>query len=185
MPVENRTGEPLPSWARSLAGPTPLLAANLLRLDFVHRAHSPLDPALRARMRWVTAHANHCGYAEEYAVADAKRAGLDASALDSLRKGDWSGRSLAEKAVLEFARKMTVASWTVTDDEFTTLVKEYGQKKAAAMVILMAYANFQDRLLACLGSQLEPGGPLPPVEVVVSRQPESGPPKRQRVSHRL
>jgi hypothetical protein len=32
------------------------------------------------------------------------------------------------------------------------------------MVLLLAYANFQDRLLLCLGSPLEPGGPLPPTE---------------------
>ncbi len=178
LPVENRTGDPLPGWARSLAGPTPALAANLLRLDFVHRAHSPINSALRARMRWVTAHANHCAYAEEYAAADAKRAGLSTAAIDSLRKGDWSDLPRAEKAALEFARKMTVASWTVTDDEFATLVKEFGQKQTAAMVILMAYASFQDRLLLCLGSEVEPDGPLAPVEVSVSPQPESGPPKR-------
>jgi alkylhydroperoxidase family enzyme len=178
LPVEKRTGQPLPSWARSLAGPMPLLAANLLRLDYVHRAHSPLDPALRARMRWVTAHANHCTYAEEYALADARRAGLNADATDALRRSDWSGLPRGEVAALEFARKMTVASSTVSDDEFGALVKEFGRTRVTAMVILMAYANFQDRLLLCLGTPVEPSGPLPPVEVVVSPQPASGPPKR-------
>ena len=33
---------------------------------------------------------------------------------------------------------------------------------------LMAYANFQDRLLLCLGAAVEPGGPLPPVDVAFS-----------------
>jgi alkylhydroperoxidase family enzyme len=178
LPVEKRTGEPLPSWARSLAGPMPLLTANLLRLDYVHRAHSPLDPALRARMRWVVAHANHCAYAEEYALADARRAGLDAAAIEAMRRCDWSGLPRGETAALEFARKMTVASSTVSDDEFASLVKEFGRSKVAAMVILMAYANFQDRLLLCLGSPVERGGPLPPVEVVVSPQPAGGPAKR-------
>jgi alkylhydroperoxidase family enzyme len=178
LPVEKRTGEPLPSWARSLAGPMPLLTANLLRLDYIHRAHSPLDPALRARMRWVTAHANHCAYAEEYALADARRAGLDAAALDALKRGDWSGLPRGQVAALEFARKMTVASSRVSDDEFSTLVKEFGQSKVAAMVILMAYSNFQDRLLLCLGSPIEPGGPLPPIEVLVTPQPPSRSPAR-------
>jgi alkylhydroperoxidase family enzyme len=178
LPVEKRTGEPLPAWARSLAGPMPILAANLLRLDHVHRAHSPLDSRLRARMRCVTAHANHCAYAEAYALADAARAGLDDAAIDALRRGDWSGLPHGERAALEFARKMTVASATVTDDEFRFLVDEYGQKKVAAMVILMAYANFQDRLLLCLGSRLEPGGPLPPVEVILPPDPAGSRAKR-------
>ena len=178
LPVEKRTGEPLPSWARSLARPMPRLAATLLRLDYVHRAHGPLDPALRARMRWVTAHADHCAYAEAYALADARRTGLGDAAIEALRRGDWSGLPHDEKAALEFARKMTVASSTVSDDEFQALVKPFGRKTVAAMVILMAYSNFQDRLLLCLGSPLEPGGPLPPVEVVVSPDKPSGPPKR-------
>jgi alkylhydroperoxidase family enzyme len=56
----------------------------------------------------------------------------------------------------------------VTDDEFAALVKEYGAEKTAAMVLLMAYANFQDRLLLCLGSELEPDGPAPANGVVFS-----------------
>jgi hypothetical protein len=41
------------------------------------------------------------------------------------------------------------------------------------MVLLLAAANFQDRLLLTLGVPLEEGGPLPPVEVRFSRD---GPP---------
>ncbi len=68
--------------------------------------------------------------------------------------------------MLAFALKMTVNSAGVTDDEFAALVEDYGQRQAAAMVLLTAYANFQDRLLLCLGSPLEADGPRPPVEVV-------------------
>ena len=178
LPVEKRTGEPLPSWALVLAGPMPRLAASLLRLDHVHRAHSPLDPALRARMRWVAAHANPCAYAEAYALADARRAGLDASAIEALRRENWSGLPHREQAALEFSRKMTVASSTVSDDEFAVLVKEFDRKTVAAMVILMAYANFQDRLLLCLGAPIESSGPLPPIEVTVSPEKTGGPPRR-------
>jgi alkylhydroperoxidase family enzyme len=178
LPVEKKTGEPLPTWARSLAGPLPLLAANLLRLDYVHRVRSPFGPALRARMRWVAAHANQCAYAEQYAIADARRCGLDAAAIDAMERGDWSALPGGEKAALEFCRKMTVASSTVTDQEFAALVKEFGPKKAAAIVIMMAYANFQDRFLLCLGTQLEPEGALPPIDVVVTPQANPGAPKR-------
>ena len=87
-------------------------------------------------------------------------------AIEALRRGDFSQKSPAEKAALEFARKMTVNSASVTDDEFAALVKHYGEKTVAAMVLTMAYANFQDRLVLCLGSPIEPGGPLPPLDVV-------------------
>ena len=165
-PAEQGGGQPLPSWARALAGSIPRTTASLLRVDYVHRAKNPLDPKLRAEMRWVAAHANRCAYAEEYAVADGRRAGLDDEAIEALRRGDFSQKSPAEKSALEFARKMTVNSASVTDDEFAALVKHYGEKTVAAMVMAMAYANFQDRLVLCLGSPMEPGGPLPPLDVV-------------------
>ncbi|WP_165220432.1 carboxymuconolactone decarboxylase family protein [Aquisphaera insulae] len=159
------TGQALPAWARSLAREMPRTAAAMLRVDYVQRAKSPLDPKLRAAMRWTAAHANHCAYAESYALADARRAGLSDEAASALRTGDLSGWSPAERAALGFARKMTVASSTVTDDEFAALVKAYGEKDVVAMVLLLAYSNFQDRLLTCLGTAVEPDGPLPPQDV--------------------
>ena len=33
------------------------------------------------------------------------------------------------------------------------------------MVLLLAYSNFQDRLLLCLGAPIETGGPMSPVDV--------------------
>ncbi len=180
-PTERGAGQPLPSWARALAGSIPRTTASLLRVDYVHRARNPLDPKLRAEMRSVAAHANHCAYAEEYALADGRRAGLDDEAIAALHRGDVSRKSPAEKAALEFARKVTVNSASVTDDEFAALVKHYGEKTVAAMVLTMAYANFQDRLLLCLGSPMEPGGPLPPLDVVfapgalITRPPATAP----------
>jgi alkylhydroperoxidase family enzyme len=163
--AEKGEGQPLPSWARALAAPLPRTTAALLNVDFVQRARSPLDPKLRARMRWVAAHANRCDYSEAYALFDARRAGLDETAIEALRRGDASHATPAEKVALEFARKMTVAPASVTDDEFAALVKLHGEKDVVAMVLLTAYANFQDRLVLCLGSPLEPGGPLVPLDV--------------------
>jgi alkylhydroperoxidase family enzyme len=163
------SGQPLPSWARALAGLMPRTTAAMLRLDLIHRTKSPLEPRLRAELRWVGAHANRCAYAESYAAFDARRAGLSEDDLDALRRGDTTRKAPAEKAALEFARKMTVDSAGITDEEFTFLIKEYGERQTAAMVLLMAYANFQDRLLLCLGSPLEAGGPFPPLEVLFAR----------------
>jgi alkylhydroperoxidase family enzyme len=148
-----------------LAGGLPRSTAAFLQLDFAQRTKSPVDPKLRAAMRWVAAHANRCAYAESYAAADARRAGLEEAKLGALGREDYAGWTDPDRAALTFARKMTVDSDAVTDEEFATLVKHFGEHRAASMVLLLAYANFQDRVLLCLGAAVEPGGPLPPVEV--------------------
>ena len=164
-PAGKGSGKPLPSWARMLARSLPRTTAALLELDLAQRTRSPLDPKLRAAMRWVAAHANHSPYGEAYAAADARRAGLNEATIEGLARRDHAIFSSGERAALEFARKMTVASSRVTDAEFAALAAEFGDKGAAAMVLLTAYANFQDRLLLCLGAPVEEGGPTPPLEV--------------------
>jgi alkylhydroperoxidase family enzyme len=121
-PAEKGGGQTLPSWAQALTDPMPRTTAALLRLDSVHRTRSPLDAKLRAQMRWVVAHANHCPYAESYAAFDAARDGLDDKRLDALRRGDYSQNSPDERNALAFAHKMTVNSSGVTDGEFAALV---------------------------------------------------------------
>ncbi len=167
--AEKGRGEPLPSWARALASPLPRTTAAMLRLDWVHRTRSPLEPSLRGRMRWVAAHANHCAYAQSYAIFDLRRAGLGDDQLEPLQRCDWSRCSAAERAALEFARKMSLDSASVTDAEFATLLALHGEKNVAAMVVLLACANFQDRLFLSLGSALENNEPRGPVEVAFVR----------------
>lgn len=164
-PIESGGGGPLPNWVKAMAGSLPRTAAALLELDFAHRTRGPLDPKLRAAMRRVAAGANGCAYTAAYAEADARRSGLDDEALGALSRGDWSSWPEAERQALGFARKMTVESSRVTDEEFAALVGAFGERKAAAMVLGMAHANFQDRLVQCLGVPVEDGGPLPPIEV--------------------
>lgn len=162
------SGQALPVWARILAEDVPHTTAALLQLDLAHRTKSPVPPGLRAAMRWVGAHANRCAYAEAYAAADARRAGVSNAQLEGLAQPGYPGWSAAERAALEFARKMTIASDSVTDEEFAALVRDFGEKQTASMVLLMAWANFQDRYLLCLSAQVEPGGPLAPAELVFS-----------------
>jgi alkylhydroperoxidase family enzyme len=158
-------GQPLPVWARMMAADLPRTTAALLQLDDAQRTASPVDPKLRAAMRWVAAHADGCRYAEAYAEADARRAGLDDARIAALARDGYPGWPEAERAALEFARGMTLDSDSVTDDHFRALVEHFGDRQAASMVLLLAYANFQDRLLICLGAEVEPGGPLPPLGV--------------------
>ena len=162
--AETGAGQPLPSWAKAVAGRLPRTAAAMLELDLAQRTKSPLDPILRAKMRWVIAHANRSAYSEAYALADLKRVGGDAAAEKALT-GDPAGWPDSDREPLEFARLMTVAAPTVPDELFAALRKQFGDKGVASMVLLAAYGNFQDRIVWGLGVEMEPNGPLAPVVV--------------------
>jgi alkylhydroperoxidase family enzyme len=160
--VEEGGSAQLPVWARVLAISLPRTTAAMLELDWRHRADSPLDPRLRGVMRWTVARANRCDYAMAYAIADLQRAGLEQSEIEALNDHNVK-RPESEQAALEFARKLTLAADTVTDDEVARLIAAYGEKQVVAMVLLVAHANFQDRLLLSMGLTAEPDGPLPPL----------------------
>jgi alkylhydroperoxidase family enzyme len=161
--AEQGRGRPLPLWARILADPLPRTTAAMLELDYRHRALSTLDPKLRAEARWAAAHANGCHYAEEVALADLRRAGAGDAEVSALTvTADRPGLREAHRAAVAFARKLTLAGHSVTDDEVKRLREQLGSEKLVALVLLVAHANFQDRLLLTLGLTGEPGGPTPP-----------------------
>jgi alkylhydroperoxidase family enzyme len=179
-PAENGGGRPLPSWARVMAGPMPRTTAAMLRLDFLHRTRNPLGEMLRGKMRWVAGEANRCEYSMAYAEADLRRAGLDEAGLRSL-KGSHADLPEPERAALDFARQMTLDASEVTDAEVSHLIALYGEQKVTAMVLLLAHANFQDRLILALDSPIEPGGPMPPLEIDFDAKadPPSVPPRNR------
>jgi alkylhydroperoxidase family enzyme len=168
--ADRGANQPLPQWARALVTSLPKTTAAMLELDYVQRVKSPLDATLRGKMRWVAAHANRCAYSEAYALADLRRAGLDEAGIQALLHEE-AGVPSAERVALQFARKMSLAADTVTDAEVSQLMGAYGSKQVVAMVQLLAYANFQDRLILSFGLTLEKDGPLPPLEVHFIRGP--------------
>ncbi len=156
-PAEAGGGGPLPLWARALAGPLPRTTAAMLELDDLLRERSSLPPELRGRLHWAAARADHCDYAEATALGDLRRAGVTEADADGLPARD--------RAALAFARKLTRAASTVTDEEVAELLDLFGPEQVVAIVLLIAHANFQDRLLLALGVPAEEDGPLPPVRV--------------------
>lgn len=172
--VESGGGQPLSAWARALAGSLPRTTAAMLDLDRIQRTRSALGPLLRGKMRWIAAQANQCRYGMAYAEADLRRAGLNEAGLRSL-KGDHALLPQPERAALAFARQMTVDASEVTDDDVARLIGWYGEHKMVAMVLLLAYANFQDRLLLALDVPIELNGPLPPLEVRFNPKADSPP----------
>ncbi len=183
--AEAGAGQPLPSWARALAGSLPRTTAAMLELDYAQRTKSPLEPALRAKLRWVAAHANRCVYGEAQALADLRRAGATEEDIKALVRSagvppvadDQRGEPNSERAALSFARKLTLAADTVTDEEVARLVELFGQERTVAIVLLVAYGNFQDRLILALDLPVEENGPLKPLEVRFAKPKEGEKPQ--------
>jgi alkylhydroperoxidase family enzyme len=155
-------GQSLPAWALATAEALPRTTAAMLELDYLHRVDSPLPARLRGMMRWAAARANRCAYTQSQALADLRLAGVDRTALDLLMK-EPSRLPPVERDAIEFARKITSAAYTVTDEEVAALIKTHGEKTVVGMVQLLAYSNFQDRLILSLG--LGAQAPRPALEV--------------------
>jgi alkylhydroperoxidase family enzyme len=153
----------LPAWARALANALPRTTGSMLLLDYVHRAKNPLGPVLAGKLHWAAADAIGCDYAKKYAEADLRRAGLKDDDLQALAV-DPQKLSEEDRAAVAFARKMTRAAYTVTDEDVAELLRQFGPEKVVAMVHTLAWANFQNRIVLALGVAVEPGGPLPPLD---------------------
>lgn len=162
--LEDVADRRLPIWAKALAGPLPQTTAAMLELDHLYRTSDAIDPRLRAKMRWVAARANRCAYSQRYAEADLLAAGMTRAEVDQ-----WQSRldTLPEKerAAVTFARQLTLEADAITDEEVAALIAAYDDQQVVAMVLQMAYANFQDRLLLALNADIESDGPLPPLAV--------------------
>ena len=153
---------PLPGWSRMLAGSLPRTTALMLSLDQVHRAKNPLDSTLRARLRWIAADANRCDYSSKQAEADLHSAGVSSEQVGKYC-GDVTKWPEDQRALVTFARKMTLAAHTVTDAEMAALLKAHGEAKVVAMVHTLAHANFQDRIFLALGVEAESAELMAPV----------------------
>jgi len=154
----NGQGAALPGWARITAATLPRTTATILELEELHRTKNPLDPKLRAMIRWVVADANRCKYAMEVALWDLKRAGASNEEVAALR-GDRSPLSAESRRALDIARELTREAHKVSDDQMAALRKDLGEAKLVAFVQLVAFGNFQDRLLLSLDVPTESASP--------------------------
>jgi alkylhydroperoxidase family enzyme len=169
--AEAGPGAPLPAWARITAATLPRTTATILELEDLHRTKSPLDPKLRAMVRWVVADANRCNQAMAAALDDLKRANGTTAEIEALR-GDRTPLSAETRRVLDLARLLTRAAYKVSDDQMAVVRKDLGDQKLVALVQLVAFGNFQDRLLLTLDVPAET--PLPPHGIHFKRPWEGG-----------
>lgn len=154
----------LPSWALTLMRTLPRTTAAMLELDYLHRAQNPLGPALAAQLRWAVADAMQCNYGRRYAELDLTRAGWTDDDLRQMAAGS-PQCSQADRTAAAFARALTLAGHAITDQQVANLLALFGAEQVVAIVHTVACANFQNRLRLALGTEIESGGPLPPVEL--------------------
>jgi alkylhydroperoxidase family enzyme len=153
----------LPNWARALAPSMPKTTAAMLQLDYLHRAKNPLGKVQASKLRWIAADAVQCNYGRRYAEADLRRGGWSDNQVRDF-PGDLDRLAPGERALLTFARKLTLAGHSITDAEFKELLGHFGAETVTAIVHTIAYANFQNRIFLSLKVAVEPGGPVAPIE---------------------
>jgi alkylhydroperoxidase family enzyme len=157
---------PLPLWARILVEPLPKATAALIELDNLHRAKNPVGPVLAGKLRWAVADAIGCEYGRKCAEADLRRAGVHEDEL-LLITGTWKTLPEADRAVVGFARQLTMAGHEVSDNQVAALISQFGTEQVVGIVHTVAFANFENRLFLALEVPLEADGALPPVELKI------------------
>ncbi len=176
LPDAPESVQPLPVWARILAGPMPITTARMLELDSLHRSGDRLDTRLRGIVRWAAADAKACAYSKAVAAADLRRAGVAERDLEMLAKNPERLASL-ERVAASFARKLIREPHALTDAEFKQLLDIAGEERVVAIVALLAHARFQDHLFLALNIRDEAAADIAPVTAKFGRpKPKSGAP---------
>src|SRR5262249_30884246 len=118
-------------------------------------------PKLRAMARWVVADANRCKGTMDQAIADLKRVGGTEEDVAAL-KGDRTPLPEEWRRVLGLGPAPAPGAFKESHDQVAAVRKDLSDKNLVPLVQLVAFGNFQDRLLLSLGVPLDAGGPLPP-----------------------
>ncbi len=155
-PLADGQRQPLPAWARVLADSLPRTTAAMLELDALHRDHSPLGAVLAAKTRGEVARANRCAFSIALAEVDLQRA-------EASEGGPAAEEPEQERLVRAFARRLTVEADTISDEDVARVTDALGEAKLVGLVLLVAHANFQDRLFSALAAVADLGEPTPPL----------------------
>jgi alkylhydroperoxidase family enzyme len=88
--------------------------------------------------------ANGCRYCTLHVLLGLKRAGVDPSKLFAMKTDD-AVLSSDERAVVEFARKLTRNPGSISDQDYGEITGAFGEKGAADIVLQTAYFAFMNR----------------------------------------
>ncbi len=161
--AEHGTGQPLPTWARALAGTLPQTTAAMLELDYLYRTTPQFSPTERALIRLSAARINHSGYGISMAKSELISEGKTPIEIESLANGDTNLLSENDKQLVSFVEQLSSRGADLRDEQYHSVANRLGDDRMVGLVLLTAYANFQDRLVHALGLVNEPEnleGPL-------------------------
>jgi alkylhydroperoxidase family enzyme len=146
---------PLPQWVRLLAN---FPKAGVARAESLRASEQSetLTPRLKAQIAWISARHDRAWYALGHARARLAELGVSDDAIFALGDAD-AEVTPAERAALDFTRKLTVDPALIDDDDFTKLRSLYSDREVAELVYQITNAAFFNRLTEVSGLRLEDG----------------------------
>ena len=138
-------GEPAePGWVRLMKA---FPVANKGRLSTLLAAETKgkLDQRSRLLVAWSCARQDRAWYMQGLIARRMTAAGMDATELKKIDDNDAS-LPPADRAVINLARKMSIAPWTVTDGDIALLRKHYTDFQVAEIVLHGCNAAYLDRV---------------------------------------
>jgi alkylhydroperoxidase family enzyme len=124
-------------------------------------AETKLDLTFEEGIFWITTRTIDCSYCMGHVEMGWELAGLTSSEIDRrirlLAGDDWSSFPPAEQRAYAFARKLTKAPWTVSDDDIEVLKRDFGPDRAVVVVWAACRCNYMTRVSNGFQFSLERG----------------------------
>jgi len=103
-----------------------------------------LDYAFKAMLFWVVSRSNNCVYCMGHNEKQLAAFGVSEDRIAAL-DGDWGQCSLAERAALALARKLTVAPHTITDADIDAVRQHFTNQQVLEMIGIVSGFNAMNR----------------------------------------
>lgn len=124
-------------------------------LGFYVSVGRSLDRKLYEAVYLRTSLINGCHYCTQHHIQGAKRAGLAAEQVKSLKDGNYSGFHEQEQAALRYAEKLTRTPDTASDADFAMLKKHFSEEQVVDLHMLIGLANLTNRVTGPLALEVE------------------------------
>lgn len=108
------------------------------------RENASIGRDIQLQVSFAVSMANGCRYCTLHQVLGLRRLGVSPAKLVSMKKDD-SQLTTRELAAVTFARKVTRAPASVTDEDFRILKAEFGEQGAAEVLLQTAAFSFMNR----------------------------------------
>jgi alkylhydroperoxidase family enzyme len=109
------------------------------------RENASVGRDIQLQVSFAVSTANGCRYCTLHQVLGLRRLGISPAKLVSMKKDD-SQLTPRELAAVTFARKVTRAPASVTDEDFRALKSEFGEQGAAEVLLQTCAFSFMNRL---------------------------------------